>query len=230
MIATLLALTQLLATGDSSQALRDSPRNNSSKSEKAPVNIQATEDRLTAHLEAADAIALGGDSVEVNFILTNCGPRSVHLAERWNSWGAQQWWFTIKDANNQTCELHNPQSMWYGNYLSLFEIKPNESYEFRCRLMLAAGHMFGAGSVEPDGSAAFCAVFPVSPLSAVPYAEKVHKWSFPLTITGHFNATITSLPIISSDWEGAIETRPLVVRSVQSSKPIAAASRRTGRK
>jgi hypothetical protein len=216
MIATLLALTQLFATGDPSEVLRDLPRTNSSESEHLPLNIKVTDEWLTGHLEAADAVALDGDSVEVKFILMNWGPKPVHLAERWNSWGTQQWWFTVKDANNKTYELRNPQSDWWRNFLTLFEIKPNESYELRCRLTVSGANSIGNST--PDGSALFCATLrsAVSPLRAVPYAEKVYKWTFPLTIIGHFDAKLVSAGI-SSDWEGAIETRPLIVASDQSS-------------
>ena len=105
----------------------------------------------------------------------------------------------MKDANNQTYELHNPQMDWHANYLTLFTIEPKKAYMIRCRLT-------SSGTVSnvsiKDGASLFYLTNRLG---------KVKRWAFPLNITGHFAAKVVVMDDLRTNWKGAIDTPTLKV-------------------
>jgi hypothetical protein len=159
---------------------------------------------LVAELRNARVTDAVFDEVEVEFVLTNHSLEPIKLAERWNSWGSRQWWFSVVDAKGNKYVLNNPQTNWFANYLSLLVIESGKSHVLRCRLVPPIA---GPTKTPENGVALF-------------YLEKSGpNWEFPLEVTGHFAAVINAEHQAQSNWKGEIETSKIIVTRKSSDSP-----------
>lgn len=146
------------------------------------------------------------DSVALDFVLLNHSDAEIVLAERWNSWGAQQWAFRVVDANGDTFKLGNPQTIWFANFFSTFSIPSSKSQVTKCRLDLTS-QAFQEGSI---------AIFSQNGGTVgVEDRRRRKPWVFPLSITGTFSARKENVGYsekVSSNWAGTIATTTVQIK------------------
>lgn len=75
---------------------------------------------------------LGADGIYVTFILRNVGSQPVHVFERWNSWGADQWAIELEERSGTRVLALNPQQVWTKNYPSALKIEPGQEHRMVC--------------------------------------------------------------------------------------------------
>ncbi len=144
--------------------------------------------KLEARLEQARRI---DDTIAVDFVLKNLSKETIRLAERWNSWGADQW--TIRSVSDgQTIIWRNPQMEWTKNYLSVLEIPAWGEFRTACLLK----------PMRPEGRQEGVAVF--LPEAAVQLGRVVE-------LVGVFRAELENQGEVSTNWAGEIETKPVKV-------------------
>lgn len=117
--AGLLAIA-LLSTGATARAAEE------------PVAKPALSARLENPKMAEDA-----KSLTVDFILTNQSEKPVVFAERWNSWGADQWSLTLHRKDGDPVKFTNPQRVWTKNYLTVVTLELGKEHRSHCLLTLA---------------------------------------------------------------------------------------------
>jgi hypothetical protein len=108
----------------------------------------AKEDVLSATLENA-VFKKESSSIELDFVLTNTSAKAIHIAERWNSWGADQWTIRLTNADKSVIDFANPQMEWSKNFLTLATIEPGKQLRTHCFLMLDEARIrevFGKGA------------------------------------------------------------------------------------
>ncbi len=179
---------------------------------------------LDLRVELRNGVVCKDNSIEVDFALINVSTVPVELVDRWNSWGAYQWTFLVKDAAGTEYPLRNPQTNWYANYFTTFSISPGAEYVKRCRLSLSSPKL-------PDGSRVW--VFTqlsdlgqamggkldekgrlVISINDDPPPRRSNTWIFPLTVTGKFSASrhMKTEWQSGTNWDGSESSRPLVIR------------------
>lgn len=102
-------------------------------SKSPPLKKQA----LSAKIENA-RLQTDQSSIAFDFVITNSSTEATSIAERWNSWGAQQWTIRLSNSDGSVLQFFNPQRMWEKNYLSLADIEPYQ--EHRSHFILTLGH------------------------------------------------------------------------------------------
>jgi hypothetical protein len=117
--AGLLALA-LLSTGTRARAAEDAAK---------------PKPALSARLENPK-MAEDAKSLTVDFVLTNQSEKQVIFAERWNSWGADQWTLKLHVKDGQTVEFTNPQQCWTMNYLTVVTLEPGKEHRSHFLLCL----------------------------------------------------------------------------------------------
>jgi hypothetical protein len=83
--------------------------------QSARPQVQAGLFLTSSHVVVSPELMLGVLTVR------NVGTAPIALVDRWNSWGAYQWWLSIG-----TESAGNPQCSWYRNFYSESVIAPGE--------------------------------------------------------------------------------------------------------
>jgi hypothetical protein len=121
--------------------------------------------------------------IELNFALTNQTNKPLYIAERWNSWGAWQWYFRIVDVTGKTFVLGNPVRRWGRNFLSTAAIMPGENHITNCHVaMLLTNNWsqdYGTDYFSERGTH-----IEILPSGKTRPAERT--WVYPIQITGIF--------------------------------------------
>jgi len=154
----------------------------------------AKEEGLSATLENA-VFKKESSSIEVDFVLTNASAKAVYIAERWNSWGADQWTIRLTNADKSVIDFANPQMEWSKNFLTLATIEPGKQLRTHCILMLDQSRIqevFGKG-------AAFVASKPGA------------AFSFPVRMRGVFAAKEAYTLKDKVSWVGRVESGEIEV-------------------
>lgn len=84
----------------------------------------------------------------IEFALTNYLKSDIKIWERWNSWGAYNWWFELKDKDGKIIQFINPQVTWTKNIPTIQLIKPHECFVLRSQLLLEPKAIQAAGSYD----------------------------------------------------------------------------------
>ena len=127
-------------------------------------------------------------SISLDFVLKNQTAKPIHIAERWNSWGAHQWTIHATTADHQQIEFRNPQCNWKKNFLSATTIEPGKELRLRCRLVR------NQPNVVRDGIQIF-----------TPKGEP-DAYTFPMRLAGTFSASLHSDGQVTTNWKGTIKT------------------------
>lgn len=80
---------------------------------------------------------VGADGISVTFVLRNVGSKPLHVFERWNSWGADQWTIEVEEAAGNRVIALNPQQAWTKNFPSALKIEPGEEHRMLCVILPA---------------------------------------------------------------------------------------------
>ena len=176
---------------------------------------------LSAELRNAKAIAGGTAAIVLDFVLTNLTDKPILLAERWNSWGADQWRFTLTDQSGGKIELCNSQNTWDCNFLSTFTIAAGGSHTLRCVLN---------GSYVSTADADLNQFLP--PQNHIMFDMVSRKqvpikitWNYPVKVVGHFSAPLVNRSQrVSTNWTGAVLTPAVNIEEAEPEhgKPIEA--------
>lgn len=163
------------------------------------------EDLLEARLENVRFDAKPPATVELMFVLKNRSEKeSIHLSERWNSWGNLQWHFTAKTAAGQELGFVNSIDVWYRNFPSSFTIEPGK--EFRCPCTLS---LEGLSSPGTESRYRVCRYSEDPAPRAIDF---VPTWTLPVKLTGHFSAVINRIDTGGfTNWKGKIKTEDVTV-------------------
>ena len=73
-------------------------------------------------------------NISVHLNITNNSTESIYLFERWNSWGAYQWWFMV-EIDGQKYMMNNPLDRWSSNFRTSFLIEPLKTRTVKCFLL-----------------------------------------------------------------------------------------------
>jgi len=91
------------------------------------------------------------DSVIVDFVLTNTlSDKDIKIFERWNSWGAYNWKFELKDEQGNIITFNNPQMKWTKNYPSTQVIKAGKSFVLKSHLLFDNDKLRDAWAYDYD--------------------------------------------------------------------------------
>lgn len=152
------------------------------------------EEALSATLENA-VFKKETSSIEVDFFLTNTSAKAIHIAERWNSWGAYQWTIRLTNGDKIVIGFENPEKEWSKNFLAMATLEPGKQLRTHCFLMLYEGgirEVFGKG-------AAFVAT------------KRGAAFSFPVRMRGVFAAKEAYSLRGQVSWTGSVESGKIEV-------------------
>ena len=187
---------------------------NPSPADQAPAPIPSdvpastpsiAEDLLEARLENVRFQATAPATIELTFVLKNRSEKeSIHLSERWNSWGSRQWSFTAKTAAGQNLAFANAIEIWYRNFPSAFTIEPGKEFRCPCTLTLES-----VSPLQEESLYKVCRSFEEPVFHRIDFEP---AWTFPLKLTGHFTAGINRIDTGGfTNWKGKIKTAEVTV-------------------
>ena len=180
--------------------------------------VQAKESDLVIELKNCRIVGKDSAHIEVDFIMTNKAHRSIVLAERWNSWGARQWSFSITDAKGNVFELSNPQTNWWMNYLTTFEIPADKSLAFKCRLSVWNEGVGDATHFWLSSSTDACP--PMSWNGSLNPRTLPSAWIYPIKLKGTFSAPLIHRTkeggrSVATNWTGMITTPTINLERIE---------------
>ena len=179
------------STNPASVPIQTSPAGSSSGEPEAKIRKVGLSGELT------NAVQKGG-VVELDFALVNASNTSIVLAGRENGWGAYQWRFTVTEARGRTWQLTTPQTAWFGNALRVFSIALGATHLMHCKLNQDET-TFKDGRTEIFSGVGFEATRPHS-----------GEWSYPIALTGTFEAKLQKTAHASTNWQGKLTTNKII--------------------
>lgn len=179
---------------------------------------QEKKPEFTAELKNAKLVKGETQIIEVDFILSNKSERALTFADRWNSWGAYQWAFTLTDSKGNVFYFSNPQTNWWANFLTVFTIPPGKTHSLPCRLSLVnrgfqndTYFLFSESPFQTISLAVDSSYRPVQVL------ERPAKWSYPVKLKGTFSVSgiqrmKNGKEVIETNWMGSISTSEVKIK------------------
>lgn len=187
---------------------------------------QAKEPDLVVELKNCRIVGEDSSHIEVDFIMTNKAHKPLVLAERWNSWGAYQWSFTLTDAKANVFELSNPQMNWWCNFLTTFVVPVEKSLTFKCHLRVR-GSNFGDATCF-----GFSSSTDVSPLQSMSWGDRPSfqtepirsAWVYPIKLKGTFSAPLIHRTKMGdrateTNWTGTVTTPTINLEEIEQAVP-----------
>ena len=171
---------------------------------------------LSAELRNAKAIAGGTSAIVLDFVLTNPTDKPILLAERWNSWGSDQWSFTLTDQSGVKIELRNFQEDLDCYYLSTFTVAARDSHTFRCVL--------NSSYVSPSDTGLNQFLPPQNHVALDTVTGRLRPikvtWKYPVKVVGHFSVLhLHRSGRVSTNWTGVISTPAVNIEQVEQPGP-----------
>lgn len=169
-------------------------------SKPAPAD-DSKQSELVVELQNCQVKGRDPERIELEFLMSNKGPETIVLAERWNSWGANQWSFRLTDAKGNVFDFVNPQRSWWANHLTTFEIHAGKPLAFKCRLnVMNEGH----GDSNNFWFSNSDSIFNLQ--------HKPKAWIYPIRLEGIFSAPVVYPSNTgNTNWTGSIAARAVIL-------------------
>ena len=185
---------------------------------------QAKESDLVVELKNCCIVGEDSAHIEVDFIMTNKAHRAIVLAERWNSWGAHQWSFNLTDAKGHVFELSNPQTSWWMNYLTTFEVPAEKSLAFKCHLSVRNGGVGDSTKFRFSSSTDTVPLLPMTWDGRLDPQTQPSAWVYPIKLKGTFSAsTIHRTKMgdrpVETNWTGTVTTPTINLEEIEQAVP-----------
>ena len=192
----------------------------------SPAEAQAKESDLVVELKNCRIVGEDSAHIEVDFVMTNKALKPLVLAERWNSWGASQWSFTLTDAKANVIELTNPQMAWWCNYLTTFEVPAEKSLAFKCHLSVRGSNFGDATCFGFSSSTDVIQLLPMSWGNGPPFQTEPMSsaWVYPIKLKGTFSAPLIHRTkmgdrTIETNWTGKVTTPTINLEEIEQAVP-----------